>query len=86
MDKCLQACPKHGQDIDPNCHEECFGRFPHSGGKPRKSPPSYVKTNKTYVGRDGVKRCVFIKGSQTYVKKRDSKTGKMVYRIVTLVQ
>lgn len=50
-----------------------------SGGKPSSS---YITSKQTYVGRDGVKRRVYIKGSKTYVKKRDTKTGKMVYKAV----
>lgn len=48
----------------------------------RKSAAAYVKTNRTYTGRDGVKRCVYTRGGKSYVKKRDAKTGKMVYRAV----
>lgn len=44
----------------------------------------YVKSNKSYTGRDKVTRCVYAKGNKSYVKKRDPKTGKMVYREVTL--
>ena len=52
---------------------------PKKGGKPAAS---YTKSNKKYVGRDGVKRCVYVKGGKSYVKKRDPKTGKFVYRVV----
>ena len=43
---------------------------------------TYFKSNKTYTGRDGVKRSVYLKAGKSYVKKRDPKTGKFVYRHV----
>jgi hypothetical protein len=52
------------------------------GGRHPLSSTSYNKTKQTHTGRDGVSRCVYVKAGKYYVKKRDPKTGKFVYRVV----
>ena len=48
----------------------------------RRASAAYTKTTRKYVGRDGVKRTVYVKDGKSYVKKRSSKTGKLSYRQV----
>lgn len=40
----------------------------------------YLPTTKTHTARDGTKRRVYSRGASQYVKRKDSKTGKFVYR------
>ena len=57
-----------------------FNMCEQSGGKSNTN--NFLKTYKTYMGIDGVKRVVYSKNGKNYVKKRDPKTGKFVYRQV----
>lgn len=43
---------------------------------------TYFKSNRFYVGRDGIKRVLYMRGGKSYVKKKDPKIGKFVYRQV----
>lgn len=56
------------------------------GGRKKKQQAAkaakYEKTGRTHVGRDGVKRVVYVKGGKTYVKKKSAKTGAFTYRNV----
>lgn len=53
------------------------------GGKAlSKQSKPYTKTSKTHTGRDGKIRVVYIRNGKSYVKKRDAKTGKFVYRAI----
>lgn len=42
----------------------------------------FNKTNKTLIGKDGIKRVVYSKNGKDYVKKRDARTGKFAYTLV----
>lgn len=48
------------------------------------SGSKYTKTSDIYKGRDGISRTIYQKNDAKYVKKKDSKTGKFVYRRIKL--
>lgn len=53
------------------------------GGRPgRRSKQAHVKTNQIHLCNDGVKRVVYTKNSNHYVKRKSAKTGKFTYRPV----
>ena len=64
----------------------CFDTTSQEGGKTstRRGMKQYVKLPKKYKGKDGVERVLYQKHDSLYVKRKSAKTGKMVYRKVTV--
>lgn len=50
-----------------------------TGGKVNKG---YTRTDKVYVGKDGIKRTIYVHANRQYVKRKSKSTGKFVYRII----
>ena len=48
--------------------------------KPVAAKPKYTKSKKTVKCGDGVVRPVYLKDGKAYYRKKDSKTGKLVWR------
>lgn len=49
------------------------------GGARQHTTAKYTKTMAKHVGRDKVKRVVYVKDGKKYVKKKSAKTGKFTY-------
>jgi len=52
------------------------------GGTKKKKAKSYIKTSRTFTGKDGVKRVIYTNNGKSYVKRKSPKTGKFQMRVV----